>query len=257
MIKGSAQNEGAFSLSGKHPQQLDLDFSRGEPNLRLTNPCTFVSFVRNRRAKRYILRLRTNGALRVTIPRGGTLRGGRLFVERSAEWIRNQRRRAALETPRDRCWVIGTEVWLRGNTVRLGAGEASSQVRLGPELISSDARKQDLRPDVEQHLRGLAAAELPRRTQELAAMYGIKVSRVLVRNQRSRWGSCSCRGTVSLNWRLVQVPEFVRDYIILHELAHLRHMNHSSRFWAVVAELCPGFGAAEAWLKQHSKFFSQ
>jgi predicted metal-dependent hydrolase len=74
---------------------------------------------------------------------------------------------------------------------------------------------------------------------------------VSVRNQRSRWGSCSARGTVSLNWRLVRTPDNVRDYIILHELAHLREMNHSDRFWARVAETCPGWREAERWLKRH------
>jgi predicted metal-dependent hydrolase len=76
---------------------------------------------------------------------------------------------------------------------------------------------------------------------------------VTVRNQRSRWGSCSRRGTISLNWRLVQTPLFVRDYLVLHELAHLKEMNHSRRFWSEVARLCPDFPEAERWLKQHSR----
>jgi predicted metal-dependent hydrolase len=74
---------------------------------------------------------------------------------------------------------------------------------------------------------------------------------VTVRNQRSRWGSCSAGGTVSLNWRLVQAPESVRDYIIYHELMHLREMNHSHRFWARVEEVCPGWRDAERWLKRN------
>ena len=77
------------------------------------------------------------------------------------------------------------------------------------------------------------------------------VKHVTVRNQRSRWGSCSGTGTISLNWRLVQTPDSVRDYIIYHELAHLREMNHSDRFWARVAETCPGWREAERWLKRH------
>jgi len=80
---------------------------------------------------------------------------------------------------------------------------------------------------------------------------------VSVRNQRSRWGSCSRHGTISLNWRLVQTPTFVRDYIILHELAHLKEMNHSKRFWREVARLCPDFGRAERWLKEHPDLFNR
>jgi predicted metal-dependent hydrolase len=87
---------------------------------------------------------------------------------------------------------------------------------------------------------------------ELALAHGFSVRRVTVRNQRSRWGSCSVRGTISLNWRLVQTPDFVRDYIVLHELAHLKEMNHSRRYWREVARLCPEFEQAEKWLKQNS-----
>ena len=87
---------------------------------------------------------------------------------------------------------------------------------------------------------------------ELVALHQFPVKRVCVRNQRSRWGSCSRRGTISLNWRLVQAPLFVRDYILLHELVHLRQMNHSHGFWREVARLCPGFADAERWLKQHA-----
>jgi predicted metal-dependent hydrolase len=76
---------------------------------------------------------------------------------------------------------------------------------------------------------------------------------VLVRNQRTRWGSCSARRTISLNWRLIQTPPFVRDYIIVHELMHLREMNHSQRFWHQVARAYPRWREAEAWLKQHRR----
>jgi predicted metal-dependent hydrolase len=81
----------------------------------------------------------------------------------------------------------------------------------------------------------------------------LEVRAVSVRNQRSRWGSCSRSATVSLNWRLVQMPAAVSDYIILHELAHLRVMNHSAKYWRVVAQLCPDYRAAEAWLKAHGR----
>ncbi len=82
-------------------------------------------------------------------------------------------------------------------------------------------------------------------------MTGVDVKHVTVRNQRSRWGSCSAHGTISLNWRLVQTPDFVRDYIVYHELMHLKEMNHSARFWARVEEVCPGWREAEHWIKRN------
>jgi predicted metal-dependent hydrolase len=109
----------------------------------------------------------------------------------------------------------------------------------------------DLRAPLEAHFARRAKIELPARTWELAAETGAGVKHVTVRNQRSRWGSCSANGTISLNWRLVQTPEHVRDYIIYHEIAHLREMNHSDRFWARVEELCPAWREAERWLKQN------
>jgi predicted metal-dependent hydrolase len=88
---------------------------------------------------------------------------------------------------------------------------------------------------------------------DLASLYGINVTRVTVRNQKTRWGSCSRKGTISLNWELIQTPAFVRDYIILHELAHRKHMNHSDKFWQEVERLCPDYLQAEAWVKQQGE----
>lgn len=123
----------------------------------------------------------------------------------------------------------------------------------GAETVTMADATGDLRPAIERHLRRLAARELPPRVLELAALHRLPARRVTIRNQRSRWGSCSRRGTISLNWRLVQTPPFVRDYLVLHELAHLKEMNHSRRFWHEVACLCPDYRAAERWLKQHSR----
>jgi predicted metal-dependent hydrolase len=98
-------------------------------------------------------------------------------------------------------------------------------------------------------LRRQADAELPARLRELAAQHGFALTGVRVRDQRTRWGSCSRRGGISLNWRLIQMPAHVRDYILLHELAHLRHLNHSRQFWKLVASICPWYREAHRWLK--------
>jgi predicted metal-dependent hydrolase len=104
--------------------------------------------------------------------------------------------------------------------------------------------------------RARAGVELPAQMRYLAARHGIEVARVSIRAQRSRWGSCSRRGTITLNWRLVLAPDFVRDYVMLHELMHRRELNHSPRFWRLVAAVCPRFLEARRWLrtKGHSLF---
>jgi predicted metal-dependent hydrolase len=98
-------------------------------------------------------------------------------------------------------------------------------------------------------LRERAKAELPPRLLELAAQHGLAVSRVSIRNQRWRWGSCSRSGHICLNWRLVTMPDSVRDYVLIHELMHLKRMDHSPKFWKLVAAACPSYKEARAWLR--------
>jgi predicted metal-dependent hydrolase len=82
-----------------------------------------------------------------------------------------------------------------------------------------------------------------------AARLGLTVAQVSVRDQRTRWGSCGRNGRICLNWRLVLMPDWVRDYVIVHELMHLRRMDHSPRFWRLVAEAYPRWREARAWLR--------
>lgn len=209
--------------------------------------------VRNPRARRYILRLRPEGRARVTIPRGGSAAAARQFAERNTEWLEQQLQRQAARPLRPQEWLIGTEILFRGERVKIEAGVNGEEggIRLGGERVKVPNPCPDLRPLLERHLWRLAAKELPPRVLEYAALHQLPVRRVTVRNQRSRWGSCSRRGTISLNWRLIQAPPFVRDYLILHELCHVIEMNHSRCFWREVERVCPDFAKAESWLKRH------
>jgi predicted metal-dependent hydrolase len=96
-----------------------------------------------------------------------------------------------------------------------------------------------------------ARNDLPKRLLELAARHGLEVTRVTVRNQRSRWGSCGRDGHICLNWRLVLMPAFVRDYVLIHELMHLRRMDHSPAYWRLVADAFPDYLSARDWLRRH------
>jgi predicted metal-dependent hydrolase len=210
--------------------------------------------VRNPRARRYVLRLRPDGSARVTIPRGGSAGEAHSFVARQNAWLERQLLRLAKTPTRPREWLLGSEILFRGEFVKIESainGETAA-VRFGCELVKAVDLTGDLRPAIERHLWRLALKELPPRVFEFAALHNLTVHRVSVRNQRSRWGSCSRRRVISLNWRLIQAPPSVRDYIILHELMHLREMNHSPRFWREVERVCPGYNDAEQWLKRHS-----
>ena len=99
----------------------------------------------------------------------------------------------------------------------------------------------ELRALIERWYRREAATHLAARAEHYSTRLGVRPSRVIVRGQRSRWGSCSGKGTVSLNWRLMMVPGALADYVVVHELCHLRHMNHSPSFWAMVSEIVPDY----------------
>ena len=100
-----------------------------------------------------------------------------------------------------------------------------------------------------QRLKAQARAELPRRLQELAERHDLRVTRISIRNQRTRWGSCGRDGHVCLNWRLVVMPDWVRDYVIVHELMHLKRMDHSPAYWRLVAAAYPRYREARQWLR--------
>jgi predicted metal-dependent hydrolase len=101
------------------------------------------------------------------------------------------------------------------------------------------------RPDVVARAR----VELPARLFELAAQYELSVVKVSIRDQRTRWGSCGRDGHICLNWRLLLMPDWVRDYVLVHELMHLRRMDHSQTYWKHVASACPRFRDARQWLR--------
>ena len=168
-----------------------------------------IYFVRQRRARRYLLRVDIDGRVRVTIPRGGSRRDADDFATRNLDWIRRQQSH-----------------YNRGALLRPALGE-----------------------DERRAMQERARRELPPRLLELAALHDLTVRRVSIRNQRLRWGSCGRTGHICLNWRLVLMPDSVRDYVLIHELMHLRRMDHSPQFWAHVAGACTEYEAARQWLR--------
>jgi predicted metal-dependent hydrolase len=173
-----------------------------------------VLFVRHRRARRFILRVLDDGRVRVTLPRWGAKRDAQAFVDANRDWIADQHARRRLRTPR---------------------------------------QSSELRPLIEAWQRRKAERELPGMLSALAQQHGITVAGISIRDQRSRWGSCSAKGSITLNWRLVLVPDFVREYVLLHELMHRRELNHSRRFWRLVAACCPRHAEARQWLREEGK----
>ncbi len=160
----------------------------------------------------------------------------------------------AARPPGRKPWLAGTEILFRGELHKIEAGQDGEpgSIRFDGRVFTPAEPGGDARRVLERYLWKLAMKELPPRVLEFAALHQLVVRRITVRNQKSRWGSCSRRGTISLNWRLIQAPPSARDYVILHELMHLRHMNHSSRFWREVENVCPDYDIPRRWLRRHA-----
>jgi predicted metal-dependent hydrolase len=167
-------------------------------------------YARHPRARRYVIRVADDGTVRVTIPRWGSRREAEEFAQRERPWIEKQLRKVSADT---------------------------------------ESAPPPMDPAVVRDLRARAARELPPRLFALAAQHGLSVRKVSVRNQKWRWGSCSPNGHICLNWRLVTMPDRVRDYVLIHELMHLKRLDHSPRFWKLVAAACPDYQASRAWLR--------
>jgi predicted metal-dependent hydrolase len=210
----------------------------------------FLRVIRSPRARRYLLRLQPDGTARLVIPRRGSRTEALRFLERNEPWLLQRFQEWQKRQTQRQSWSHGASFLFRGGQVILQVEGKDDPVRLRfSDQVFVTPPRADYREVVLGHLRRLAESELPGRTHELARLHAVVIRRVTVRNQKTRWGSCSARGTISLNWRLIQAPEYVRDYLIVHELMHRRQMNHSSRYWKLVAEAFPDYRRAEQWLK--------
>jgi predicted metal-dependent hydrolase len=208
-----------------------------------------VTLRRNERARRYTLRLdRTGDAAVVTIPKRGTIAAAKAFATRHADWIA-ERLAARPERP-----DVPVEVLIRGlSHAVVATGSLRGRVRItatdsGP-VIEVPGEAPHVRRRLTDFLKAEARTDLAAAVARHAAALGVKPSAIRLKDTTSRWGSASARGVLAFSWRLVMAPPMVLDYVAAHEVAHLREMNHSDRFWAICAELCPQTEAAKAWLK--------
>jgi predicted metal-dependent hydrolase len=189
----------------------------------------------------------------LTMPPRTSLKSARAFAERHAAWIGTRVSALPARIPLE----PGIVVPLRGVDHRIsldpttlrrcqaGTGaEGEAVLRLSPRVADPAAT-------VLQFLMHEARRDLVAAVARHAATVSRPVTRVTLRDTRSRWGSCSSRGTLNFSWRLILAPPLVLDYLAAHEVAHLVHMDHSERFWAVTRSLAPETDVAEAWLKRH------
>jgi predicted metal-dependent hydrolase len=213
-----------------------------------------VRLRRHRQARRYTLRIAApTREVILTIPPRGTLKEAREFAQKHGGWIAARLGRL----PEAVRFAEGVLVPLRGTPHRI---EHRPGAR-GTVWVETDSAQRPLlcvageAPHVDRRigdfLRREAKRDLEAASHRFAAALAVSVKRVAVRDQASRWGSCSSTGVLSFSWRLILAPAFVLEYLAAHEVAHLAEMNHSARFWRLVQRLCPDHQRAKVWLDVH------
>ena len=206
---------------------------------------------RHPRARRMKLRVDPeSGQAQLTLPTGLAERAGHAFIRENESWIAAQRARLIPRQP----FIHGLEIPLLGQPVAIVHDpDMGRKVLLDGVLLRVGGPADHVNRRVTEWLKSQARDRLIRLAPPLAAQIGRQVGQIRVADPRTRWGSCSGRGTLSFNWRLVLAPEHVFDYVCAHEVAHLKHMDHSPAFWAVVARLHDDPSRAQAWLKDNGR----
>jgi predicted metal-dependent hydrolase len=213
-----------------------------------------VRLRRHRKARRYTLRVIavTREAV-LTMPPRGSFREACEFAEKHRAWIAARLGRLPKAAP----FTHGTEFPLRGVVHaivhRRGArGTVWTEIdRNGGRLLCVAGQSDHVPRRITDHLKREAKRDLEAAVARYADRLGVTVRRITVRDQASRWGSCSTTGALSFSWRLILAPRYVLDYLAAHEVAHLLEMNHAPRFWRLLGRLCPDMERAKAWLDVH------
>ena len=183
-----------------------------------------IRYVRNRRARNLAIRIKPDGEVRVTIPGYISQKKAEHFVFSKKRWILQKIHQRKMHEDSGLVIKNGDDIYVRGKRIR----------------ICLKNEQDTLEESLWRILHREAAAYLPGRVQDLAREHGLHYSGVKVRRMKTRWGSCTARDGINLNTWLMMIPEHLSDYVILHELAHTRHRDHSPAFWSYLDRLTEG-----------------
>jgi len=212
------------------------------------NPPVAVELRRSARARRISLRVSgLDGKVTLTVPRGVAEREALDFAHEKAGWLRAQLDQRAAPVSVE----IGSELPVEGAVRRIATGAGGRTVRDDGAVLHVPGRPETAAVRLQAWLKARARDRLADASDTYAAALGVRYARISLRDTRSRWGSCSSSGGLMYSWRLIMAPPEVLDYVAAHEVAHLREMNHSSDFWALVDQLFPGYATPRRWLREN------
>ncbi len=237
-------------LIGRTPTLTEMPAPRlvggPRPHLLVAGRTHLLEIRRSARSARLRLRIDPKRGIVLNLPPRVSLKAGLAFVERELDWIVAHLDRLPAPVPfRD-----GAVLPLLGVPHRIThAPDRRGFVWREADQILVAGGAKHLPRRVRDWTRKVAKEEISRRAEKYAARIGTSYSGITLRDPASRWGSCSSTGRLNFSWRLLLMPEEVMDYIVAHEVAHLRHMDHSPAFWALVDEMHPGVPAARKWLR--------
>ena len=211
------------------------------------DPAVEVLLKPSARSRRMSLRVsRLDGRVTLSLPVGLPRGEAQGFLDEKADWIRGH----LAEVPGEARPMPGGTILFEGRPHRIeAAAQRGITVRDGV-LVVPASRVETTPARLAAFLKTMARDRLVASSQRYADAIGRDLGRVTLRDTRSRWGSCTHEGDLMYSWRLIMAPPSVLDYVAAHEVAHMIHMDHSDRFWGVVAELCPNHKAERRWLKQ-------
>lgn len=234
--------------SSKRPRSLP-QLARREL-LRIDGEPVSVMIRHNPRARRLIIRVHpSTGEVTVVAPSRRAIDHALDFARSESAWIK----RRLAKVPRIVELAVGASVLFHGEEHLVVPGEGGPapvwrEEKEGARVIRVSGRAEHAPRRLLDFFKREARQVLSQRTIELAERIGQRPARVSVRDTQSRWGSCSTERSLSYSWRLILAPPFVLDYVVAHEVAHMRHMNHGPRFWKLVRELSGEAEAAQRWL---------
>lgn len=233
-----------------------LDWLRGasdeDPAIEVAGQMLPLNLKRNPRARRLTLRLAPDGkAVNLTVPRWTPTRDAIAFARSHREWLERQLGRLPSVCP----VVAGAMLPFRGEQHVLDHDpKHGRQVRREDGRIALGGAAESLAPRLERWLRKQALDLMAEDLAHYCARAGQAVPALSLSSAQRRWGSCSSRGGVRMNWRLIMAPDFVRRSVVAHEVTHLVHFDHSPRFRALLDELYEDdIGEADTWLKRHGR----